>query len=134
MADPQEHGESDTLSFLIRNPSRNQDTDFRLAVPAGGSVRDVKLALQQQYPGAPHPDAITVSGSGSGLLAALCKPRVSPGDTVLRCRSSMPAGCSSRTARRSRPSSHRCVLRAWRRRAAGRPARSLLQQEGRKEL
>lgn len=70
MADPQENGGGGPQTYLIRNPSRNQDTDFMLTVPAGGSVRDVKLALQQQYPGAPHPDAITVSAS-----AAARRPR-----------------------------------------------------------
>ena len=54
------------IEFVVKNPSRPQQEDFRLSVPASGTVRDVKLQLQRAYPGNPEPSSITVSQGGAG--------------------------------------------------------------------
>ena len=53
------------ITFIVKNSGRPDDHEgFRLRLPAESStVRDVKLKLQQEYPGAPHPDSITVSSA-----------------------------------------------------------------------
>lgn len=49
------------IEFLVKNPSRPAQEDIRIRVPAAGTVRDVKLRLQEGYPGHPEPATITVS-------------------------------------------------------------------------
>ncbi len=51
---------SDDIEFVVKNPSRPAEDAFKLRVPASGTVRDVKLKLQESYPGTPHPSTITV--------------------------------------------------------------------------
>lgn len=52
---------SEEVEFSVKTPSRPQQGDFRLRLPLSATVRDVKLRLQQDYPGNPAPEAVTVS-------------------------------------------------------------------------
>lgn len=62
-----------TIEFLVKNPSRPTQPDFRLAVPSSATVGDVKRRLQATYPGSPDPAAVTVR------RAELCGPELSWG-------------------------------------------------------
>lgn len=59
---------AEELEFLVKNPSRPSQPDFRLRLPAAASVRQLKEALQAGYPGSPEPSAVTVSGQGWGWV------------------------------------------------------------------
>lgn len=49
------------LVLSIKNPGRPTAEDFRLALPPSATVRQLKEALQQGYPGNPAPATVTVS-------------------------------------------------------------------------
>ena len=55
---------AEELEFLVKNPSRPSQADFRLRLPAAATVRQLKLALQAGYPGSPDPASVTVSAMG----------------------------------------------------------------------
>lgn len=62
---------AEELEFLVKNPSRPSQPDFRLRLPAAASVRQLKLALQAGYPGSPEPSAVTVSAQGGAGVRLL---------------------------------------------------------------
>ena len=49
------------LVLSIKNPGRPTAEDVRLALPPSATVRELKEALQQGYPGNPAPATVTVS-------------------------------------------------------------------------
>ena len=69
-------GQQEEVEFLVKNPSRPGQSDFRLRVPAAATVREVKQALHLAYPGSPLPSAITVSSNAGrcGLHWGARKP------------------------------------------------------------
>lgn len=61
----------DKLDLSIRNPKLDQE--FHITVISSATVRDLKSALQNQYPGNPSPESLTVSYlSTHTLLLLLC--------------------------------------------------------------
>lgn len=51
------------MEVVIKSPSLPGDANgagSRLTLPEGSTVRDVKLRLQETFPGSPAPEAITV--------------------------------------------------------------------------
>ena len=49
------------LVLSIKNPGRPTAEDFRLTLPPSATVRELKAALQERYPGNPAPGTVTVS-------------------------------------------------------------------------
>ena len=49
------------LVLSIKNPGRPTAEDFRLTLRPSATVRELKAALQERYPGNPAPATVTVS-------------------------------------------------------------------------
>lgn len=59
-------GASGDYEFTVKNPARPAQEEVRIRVPAGATVRDVKLRLQAAYPGNPEPATVTVRHEEAG--------------------------------------------------------------------
>lgn len=71
------------IEFVVKNPSRPSQEDTRIRVPASGTVRDLKLRLQADYPGHPEPATITVRRETTmadvqGRVELPCEPAAPP--------------------------------------------------------
>jgi hypothetical protein len=55
------------LVLSIKNPGRPTAEDFRLALPPSATVRELKAALQERYPGNPAPTTVTAIYAGRVL-------------------------------------------------------------------
>jgi hypothetical protein len=52
-----------TIEIVLKNPSRNSEEAFKLRVPVHCSVGNLKIRLEESYPGNPAPQNVTVNKS-----------------------------------------------------------------------
>ena len=52
---------ADSLLVSIRNAAKQFPSEFQLQLPSAASIAQIKLRLQQQYPGNPEPQTQTVT-------------------------------------------------------------------------